>query len=196
MTVPNRKTEAATFGVELREAGGDGRTLTGLIVPYNETTTDSPYANGERFLAGSFRKAVKEFKGRNAKRPVHLFRAHDHDRAIGLATGLEESDEGLVGEFRIGRTPAGDEALLEYREGLLGAMSVGFQAIQDARGTDGAREIREASLLEASLLPMGAYPGAKVLSLRAPAETQLDLAWVSLPPAPKVDPSRPIRIWV
>jgi HK97 family phage prohead protease len=199
MSVPNRKLETATFSIELRDVGGDGRTLTGLIVPYGETTTDSPYQGGERFLPGSFRKAVQEFRSRKqqTKRPLHLFRAHDHNRAIGLGTQLEETPEGLVGEFRLGRTPYADEALLEYREGLLGAMSVGFQAIQDRRGTDGAREITEASILEASLLPMGAYPGAKVLSLRGPAleqQTPPDLSWITLPPAPKVDPSRSIRI--
>lgn len=194
MSLSDYKPEAATFGVEFRDTGSDGRTLTGLIVPYGETTEDSPYAGGERFMPGSFRKAVREFRGRNRKRPLLLFRAHDHSAAIGTATDLAEDDQGLVGEFRVGRTPAGDAALLEHREGLLGAMSVGFRALKDRRGDDGAREVLEATILEASLLPIGAYEGAQVLSLRAPAESQVDVSWVTLPPAPTIDPSRPV--WV
>jgi HK97 family phage prohead protease len=195
MSVGDYKPEVATFGVEFREAGGDGRTLTGLIVPYNETTEDSPYAQGERFVPGSFRKAVREFRGRSRKRPLLLFRGHDHSTAIGLATDLTEGDEGLVGEFRLGRTPGGDAALVEHREGLLGSMSVGFRALRDRRGDDGAREVVEAAILEASLVPIGAYEGAQVLSLRAPSAHKPDLAWVTLPPAPSIDLSRPVGLW-
>lgn len=194
MSLSDYKPEAVTFGVEFREAGGDGRTLTGLIVPYGETTEDSPYAGGERFMPGAFRKAVREFRGRARKRPLLLFRGHDHGQAIGQATALSEDDEGLTGEFRVGRIPAGDAALLEYREGLLGAMSVGFRAIQDRRGPDGAREVLEAAILEASLTPMGAYESAQVTGLRTPQGQGADLSWVTLPPPPTIDPSRPVWI--
>jgi HK97 family phage prohead protease len=61
----------------------------------------------------------------------------------------------------------GDETLNDVREGYLPAMSVGFRPVQTRRGTGGVTEVVEAQLVEVSLLPIGAYDGARVLALRS-----------------------------
>jgi HK97 family phage prohead protease len=184
--------ETVSFEIEVREAGSDGRTLEALVVPYGETSTATPYEGGERFLPGAFKRSVGQFRA--AKRSLLLFRSHDHTRAIGKSESLTDTPEGLLASFRLARTPEGDAAIQEFREGILPGMSVGFRAIRDQRGMDGAREVIEAALLEASMTPMGAYDNARGLALRTPAEP-LDLAWVTVPPAPIIDLSRPASTW-
>ena len=184
--------ETVSFEIEVREAGSDGRTLEALVVPYGETSTATPYEGGERFLPGAFKRSVGQFRA--AKRSLLLFRSHDHTRAIGKSESLTDTPEGLLASFRLARTPEGDAAIQEFREGILPGMSVGFRAIRDQRGMDGAREVIEAALLEASMTPMGAYDNARGLALRTPAEP-LDLSWVTVPPAPIIDLSRPASTW-
>jgi phage head maturation protease len=48
-------------------------------------------------------------------------------------------------------------------------MSVGFKPVQVRRGSRGETEIVEGSLKEVSLLPLGAYDGARVLAMREAA---------------------------
>jgi HK97 family phage prohead protease len=195
MSIHDREARAATFGLEARNMERlEERILTALLVPYGETSMDTPYPNGERFLPGSFRKAVAEWRSAKRPRPLLLFRSHDHGKALGQAVSLEDTPEGPVAEFRITTMPHGEEAIQEYREGLLSGISVGFRAVRDKiNPVDGAREVVEASLLEASILPMGAYAGAGVLAMRHPAKP-VDLSWATLPPAPAVDPSLGFRI--
>lgn len=164
----------------------ESRTLTALVVPYNEVTYDVVYPDGERFLPGAFSKFVKRWgssRGKEQRRPVHLFRAHAHDRAVGVATSLTEPDDGLLGEFRVAATPYGEEILSEVADGMLTAMSVGFRTVKQRIAEDGVREIVEAELIEASILPIGAYEGAKVLAVRKPAS----LVIPRLPAPPRVN---------
>jgi len=183
-----------TFPIETRNdeaLNAEQRIMSLLLVPYGEVSYLTKFTQGERFLRGAFKKAAAEFRGRRT--PLYLFRAHNHDRAVGRALSLTETPEGPLAEFRVASTPAGDEVVEEYREGLLNAVSVGFRTIiAGINRTDGVREVREAGLLEASLLPVAAYEGAQVVGYRAPDEVGgLDLSNYLPPPAPVVDLSQP-----
>ena len=193
MSLTSYETREVTFPAEFRnvEAGAvDGeRIMTLLLVPYGETSYLTKYAKGERFVRGAFRKAAAEFRGRRT--PLYLFRSHAHERAAGKALTLVDTPEGPVAEFKIAGSTYGDEVIAEYREGLLGAVSVGFRGILDQISrADGAREVREAALLEVSVLPIGAYDGAQVLALRGPADP-VDLSEYLPPPPPAVDLALP-----
>jgi len=190
MTIIKGTTELSPFAVEVRGLSeGDGRTMTALLVPYGEVSMTTEHRGGERFMRGAFRHSIK--LANTAKRPMRLFRSHDHDRPIGTALELRDTEAGPLGTFRIADTTHGRQALEELREGLLPQVSVGFRTLKD-KMTDGVRDVVEAALAEVSLTPLGAYDGAEVLSLREPVR---DLSWVTLPPMPEVDPSRPIGLW-
>jgi len=151
--------------MEVRLASTSERIVEGIVIPYDETSklTDSP--GGERFLRGSVTRTVKD---RGAR--IKLFRAHDHRAAVGLPLAWDAlHDGGCWAQFRIGQTAAGEDVLNEIREGLLDAFSIGFEPVRERRGADGAREVVEAKLHEISLVPLGAYAGARVLATRAPA---------------------------
>ena len=176
----------ATFAaLELRVPDDEERIVEGIVVPYGETTFLTPDPAGERFLPGSLDRTLAERGGR-----VKLFRAHDHDRAIGRAVAWRADDErGAWARFKIAATKAGDDVLGEVREQMLDAFSIGFRTIRSRRGSDGAREIQEAALHETSIAPIGAYEGAQVLAYRTPQPP-------ALPPMPDVNlaPIGPLRV--
>lgn len=181
--------ETTTFGIELRLDASDGRVLTGVAVPYGVVTMNTPHPGGERFARGAFRRTVKNQGGRLPK----LFRNHEHGQAVGTAVDMRDTDDGLVASWRLADTPAGNAVLQEVREGVLDSLSVGFRAVREDL-VEGVREIREAHLLEVSLVPMPAYADARVMSLR-----RFDPAMVTIPPAPDIDtdwvPRFGTRLW-
>lgn len=167
--------------LELRVPDTAERIIEGIVVPYGETSflTDDP--RGERFRSGALTRTIKERGDR-----IKLYCSHDHSVAIGKAAQWKATHEaGLWAQFRIAATPAGDAALLEVREGMLDAFSIGFLPKREGRGPDGAREVIEAQLHEVSLCPIGAYDGARVLAMRAP---QFTLPSVAAMPAVNLGP--------
>lgn len=171
-------TAAWPIDLELRSVDVEGRTVEGIVVPYDETTflTDNPA--GERFARGSLDRTVRD-RGRRVK----LYRSHDHSHAVGVPLGFDAAHKrGLWASYRIAQTPAGDEVLAEIREGVLDSFSIGFRPLQFRNGRDGSREVTEAALHEVSIAPMGAYDGARVLALRTPTD-----APALLPPMPQVN---------
>jgi hypothetical protein len=181
------ETTALTFEIDWRSpVSTDERIVGGLAVPWNETSRLTPDPAGERFLPGSLTRSVKARGDR-----IKLFRgSHGHDMIpVGRAVSLDARHaDGLYTTWRIANTPTGDQTLEEVREGLLDSFSVGFRAIKTQRGADGAREIVEAELGEVTLLPTGAYDGARVLEVRAPVLRAADLdAWLAAHPVPEVN---------
>ena len=175
-------TDHVTFPIELRFDASDGRVMTGLAVPYGQTTMNTPHPGGERFARAAFKRTVKNHAGRLPK----LFRNHDHAQAVGTAVDMRDTDEGLMASWRIADTPAGNAVLQEVREGVLDSLSVGFRAVREDL-VEGVREIREANLLEVSLVPLPAYEGAMVMSLRSATVPVV-------PPRPDIDPGMVLRI--
>lgn len=186
----NRVEETAGFATEIRTSKISERIITARLVPYGELALDVPSPHGERFMPGALSKTLQDWT--RSIRPLKLFRAHEHREAVGLATGYDaEEMGGPLAEFRVAKTAAGDAVLNEIEEGLLDSISVGFRAIRERRGRDGAREIVEAALIEASIAPMGAYHGAQVLAVRTPS-TPVDVESYRLPPAPAIDLEAPL----
>ena len=160
-------------------ADGDGRTLTGLAVPYGQTSHGVPHPGGERFAPGAFKRSLDHMTA--SGRRLKLFRGHDHSAAVGVAINAQDTEQGVVAAFRIADTEQGNSALTEVREGVLDSMSVGFRAIRE-KVVDGVRVIVEAALHEVSLVAFPAYDGARITGLR-----DADPSRIELPPAPQVD---------
>ena len=144
-------------------AGGDGRTISGLVVPFGESARVSdggrPYM--EAFQRGAFTKTLAERRS-----PVKLLSQHDSTQPIGVATTLEERDAGLYGEFRVTETRHGNDQLALVRDGALDSFSVGFSPISHVQ-RDGVTVRTEVRLREVSLVTFPAYEGAVVTGLRS-----------------------------
>lgn len=183
------ETTRVAFPLEWRTINTDERTVEGIAVPWGETSYLTPDPGGERFVAGSLTKSVRDRGSR-----LKLFVGHDHTHAVGAAVKLDaRHPDGLWTQWRIFRTPYGDDALAEMAEGALDSLSVGFRTIRHRRGDDGAREVLEADVHEVSVAPIGAYDGARVLSIRTPATSAIPRWWETPAPTVTLTPVGPLR---
>jgi len=156
-----------TFAPDLEvRAGGDGRTVYGLCVPYDSPAfiREAGASYEEVFRFGAFSETVAPDVARRVK-----FLAN-HDRSsfpLGSALSLEEQSVGLVGEFRVANTTAGNDALELIRSGDVDGLSIGFAPRED-RGTPagGIVERLKAKLFEVSAVTFPAYNLATIGGVR------------------------------
>jgi len=158
------------FEMDVTAADVVTRTIEGVIVPYGETGR----INGVnyRFAAGSIRPRAR----------VPLLLDHDRGRPVGVLAQLTDSPAGALGRFRVDATPAGDEALLQAASGSRGAFSIGAEVVQAAEAAGGIVEVTESVVCEVSLLSMGAFDSAQVLSVAAEADPPPDPLGPPIPP--------------
>lgn len=150
--------------IEVR-AGGTGRTVHGIIVPFGVTArvSDGGPSYMEGFRKGAFARTIQHRGDR-----VKLLSQHDQRRnPLGRATLLREDAAGLYGEFHVSRTVAGDEVLALITDGALDSFSVGFTPIQQERDADRTVWRTEVGLRETSVVTFPAYEGALVGGVRA-----------------------------
>lgn len=147
---------------------GDGRTIVGRCVPYDEVAhvvdgpTLTPYR--EVYRHGAFSRASRD--------PARVLLNYEHREGIGDVVGtaveLVERDDGLHGIFRaLGGVP-GDQALELIRANACVGLSVGV--IPHPRGTrvldDGTVERSRVRLVHVALTSSPAYLGAGVVAVR------------------------------
>lgn len=142
-----------TIHLEFRgEASEDGRTITGIAVPYDDTISVGGIK--ERFERGAI-ESIDETK---------LF--YGHEEPIGKVVRGEDTDEGFLIEARISDTTKGNEIKTLLQDGVLNKFSVGFQPIEDERDEDGTVVRKKVRLREVSVVAFPAYDNASVLSIR------------------------------
>ncbi len=161
----NIETRAYDTDLEVRSAG-DGRTVCGICVPYNQVQRINANLS-EVFIRGAFSNVVR------AAHRVKFLVGHDASALpIGRATLLREDEAGLYGEFRISDTERGSEVLTLIRDGALSELSIGFSPLKDKRRADGVIERQLAHLAEVSAVTFGAYgPAAAVVGVRDQSKT-------------------------
>lgn len=164
-----------TPDLQIRSAaqGGDGRTIVGLAVPYGQPARiDARLV--EQFARGAFRGQTR------AAERIPFARDHlaKGGTLIGKTMLLRDDPAGLYGQWRVSRTPAGEETLELVRDGVLDQLSIGFREGQNRRLADGTIERVTAQLREVAVVFQGAYgQAAGVLAVRGQTEhTNLDKA--------------------
>ena len=138
------------------------RIIEGLALPYNATA--NKYGLKFKFVRGAL-------KWTSVNR-VKLLRDHDMNQAIGVATNLTDTADGLRVKFKVARGPAGDEALSLAEDGVLDGLSVGvdFDTMADTTmdpNDDGTMLVHRADLRETSLTAMPAFDDARVTKVAA-----------------------------
>ena len=148
----------------------DQRTIVGLAVPWGEVVEvrDGPGgpAYRESFQQGAFTRTLAE-RGDRVKALVQ------HNRQllpVGRATRLTETGRGLEVELRLSRTALADEVLALVADGALDSLSIGFVPVTGGDQWNRSRDTvtrTEVALREVSVVPDGAYPGARIEALRS-----------------------------
>lgn len=155
-------------------ASPEGRTIVApCIVPYNRVARvcdqgGLPY--DECFAPGVFK--------RNLKAPHHVLVRAQHGNAFldicGRAITLQETEQGMSGEFTALRSAPGEQALAMIREGIYQGFSVGFVPIKSRVGEQG-EIIRVAGHLDHVALVMEpAYADSAALAIRQASVKVID----------------------
>jgi HK97 family phage prohead protease len=142
------------FPMTITAADVESRTLTGKIVTWNEEGNTS--AGRTVFAENSiqFNKNVK------------LLLEHELTRPIGKMISAEVTDNGIEAKFKIAKTQAGSDALVEAAEGLRDGFSVGVK-LNEWANQEGAMVISSAKLIEVSLVTEPAIDSARVAEVAA-----------------------------
>lgn len=151
-------------------ASGEGRTILGIVVPFERTAevSDGGPFYPEMFRQGAFAKSIAERGDRVKLLSQHNGRANPLGRAI----VLREDTIGLYGEFQVSKTAAGDEALELARDGALDSFSVGFAPVKHTKV--GKTVVRtEVHLREVSLVTFPAYEDARIAAVRSMLESSM-----------------------
>lgn len=139
-----------TFTADVTAADSEKGVIVGKVVPYGVfgNTSLGPVA----FQAGAFAKPPETVK---------LLLEHDGRRPIGRATSFVDGPDHMSGTFKLSRTTAGRDALIEAAEGLRDGLSVGANII-DFEDTEEGYVVTAAELVEVSLVASPAFAQAGV----------------------------------
>jgi HK97 family phage prohead protease/HK97 family phage major capsid protein len=145
-----------TFSADITAADEGRRTITGQIVPFGAwgETSMGPV----QFAKGAFSDVPK----------VKLLLEHDPKRPIGRLQQSMPTPEGINATFKVSRTGAGTDALVEAADGLRDGLSVGARII-DFEQTDEGMVVTAAELSEVSLVHTPAFSEAVVSQVAASA---------------------------
>lgn len=132
------------------------RVIRGIAMPYGvEATKD-----GKRF---TFSKGTIRW-GDDVSR-VKLWIGHEKAQAVGVAFELDDTDEGLVGAFKVARGAAGDNALTLAEDGVLDGLSIGPSDGARYRNHAGVFHSVDIPIHEVSLTPAPVFAGARTTSV-------------------------------
>jgi len=165
-----------TPDLEVRRAG-DGRTIFGIAVPWDvEQRIDADLV--ESFSRGAFSAQLRAIQaGRHPSTMVRFAREHVAlgGSLIGATQVLRDDAAGLYGEWRVSKTPLGDETLELVRDGALRELSIGFREGQNRRLRSGAVQRVTATVFETAVVMAGAYGElAAAAGVRSAAEPRLE----------------------
>lgn len=147
------------FALELK-----GLTDTGTFEGYASTFGERDLG-GDIVVEGAFTKSLKA-SGANG---VKMFADHDPRKRIGVWTSITEDSKGLYVKGRLLlEKKDGQEAYIDLKEGVIDAMSIGYQTIQENfDGRRKARMLKEVKLMEISLVPFGMNQSARVTGVKS-----------------------------
>jgi HK97 family phage prohead protease len=143
--------------LDIRAVNSEERTITGIAVPYGEVANIGLYQ--ERFAPNSVTLAET----------TQLF--WRHEEPIGLIKSGRETKDGYEITAYISDTPRGNEAYTLVRDGVINKFSVGFQPVEEKIDANDVKVRTKVLVREVSLVPMPAYDGANVLSVREDSGT-------------------------
>ena len=152
--------------------GGDGRTVFGILVPWNHPQRIDASLT-EQFERGGADHVIAAGERGRAPGGIPAYRMHfsrEHVRQGGHPCGrtqlLRDDAAGLYGEWVISRTAVGDELLELIKDGVYRELSVGFRAAPawERRLPDGTVSRTRFDPFEAASVLRGAYADAAMVA--------------------------------
>ena len=128
----------------------------------------NPDLGGDVVEKGAFTKTLKE---RLKKGAIKLFDSHmlhqGTDAVIGLVEEAAEDDYGLTFKARFSSTTRAQDVRRKVQEGILNALSFGYEVVKDAMDpSKKVRLLKELKLYEVSVVPWGMNPKAMIEAVK------------------------------
>lgn len=159
MTINKNTTQRAYSFISVKSVDEGQRVIRGMA------TTPDPDRMGD----------IVEPKGASYRNPLPLLWMHDHRQPVGTVTFGKATDEGIPFEAKIAAIPEPaqlkarcDEAWASVKSGLIGAVSIGFRAVEWAiiESTGGVR-FSKTDIFELSLVTVPANPNATIQQVKS-----------------------------
>lgn len=155
--------QTKNIDLSVKDVDTAGRRVKILLSKFNNVDSD-----GDVILKGAFSKSIME-RGADStsNRKIKYLRYHDFEHQIGVFTKLEETHEGLLAYGDLGRSTKGNDAFLDYQDGIITEHSIGFQTINDKIEIreDGTQILKEVILWEGSAVTFGSNSETPLLSV-------------------------------
>lgn len=149
--------ELKTFTLDVKDIDTAGRRVKVALSKFNVIDSD-----GDVIRRGAFSKSIQERGAESASnRKVAFLRYHNWEHPIGKWINLEETSDYLIGIGELGKSTLGNDAFLDYQDGIIREHSIGFNYIPDKmalinNGDTEVWEIKELVLWEGSAVTFGA----------------------------------------
>jgi HK97 family phage prohead protease len=123
---------------------------------------------------GAFSKSIQERGPLSASnRKIAFLRYHNWEMPIGKFLELKEDDQGLFAVAQLSESTMGNDAMIDYKEGIIREHSIGFRYIKDkirfiedaAMESGGFYEVNEVQLFEGSAVTFGANEFTNVVEV-------------------------------
>lgn len=89
----------------------------------------------DMMVKGAFEESIKSWGVEGKDRIKHLWQ-HEPEKPIAKITMLKEDSYGLYFESKLSKTQLGQDALIQYQEGILKEHSIGYSVIQEEKKVD------------------------------------------------------------
>lgn len=139
-------------------------------------------SDNDLIVRGAFKKSLQE-RGveSNSNRKIAFLRYHNWEMPIGKFLELKEDENGLFAVAQLGNSTLGNDALMDYKDGIIREHSIGFRYIADkikwvddqTKEQGGYYLVSEVALWEGSAVTFGANELTPVLEV-AKSENKID----------------------
>lgn len=149
--------EVKNLAYAIKDIDTVGRRVQVAFAAFNNIDSDR-----DVIRKGAFAKSINERgPASTSNRQIAHLRYHDWEHQIGKLVSLEETDTHLIGLSDLGRSTKGNDAFLDYQDGIIREHSIGFNYIPDkmqliGEGDTAYFEIKEVFLWEGSAVTFGA----------------------------------------
>lgn len=157
------------------KAGPDDGLEEGQFTAYASTFTKTPDSYGDIVAPGAFAKTLAEWESKDSVIPL-LFghRMDDPDFNIGHVTKAEEDDRGLLVTAQLDLdNPKAAQTYRLLKGRRIDQMSFAYDVLDEGQvEIDGQKvnELRELSLYEVSVVPIGANQDTEILAVKAASD--------------------------
>ena len=149
--------EVKTQSLSVKDVDIQTRRVKVQLAAFNNIDSDK-----DVIRKGAFAKSISERGAESqSNRKIAFLRYHDFSHQIGKFLTLEETDFGLVAVAELGRSTKGNDAMLDYQDGIIKEHSIGFNYVADkmqlvGEGDQAYFDIKEVVLWEGSAVTFGA----------------------------------------